>query len=155
MSAMNTALRDRFQSLGIDPTPKDGSDEAARVGAIKKFVTDSMLAQQKVTGKQMTDAEVEKHIDGLFAKSVSFRTSFLGFETGNTSQRLLTMQASDIPGSTRDALVADFKSAGIDKPTDSDLLGAYFRLKQLPPQPAPFRQTAQAKAGKITIAKGN
>ncbi|SDC68867.1 soluble lytic murein transglycosylase [Massilia sp. PDC64] len=154
MSAMNTALRDRFQSLGIDPTPKDGSDEAARVGAIKKFVTDSMLAQQKVTGKQMTDAEVEKHIDGLFAKSVSFRTSFLGFETGNSSQRLLTMQASDIPGGTRDALVADFKRAGIDKPTDADLLGAYFRLKQLPPQPAPFRQSSQAKAGKITIAKG-
>lgn len=155
MSAMNTALRDRFQSLGIDPTPKDGSDEAARVGAIKKFVTDSMLAQQKITGKQMTDAEVEKHIDGLFAKSVSFRNSFMGFETGGkTSKRLLTMQAGDIPDETREALKADFQRAGIDKPTDGDLLGAYFRLKQLSPQPAPFRQTAQAKAGKITIAKG-
>ena len=155
MSAMNTALRDRFQSLGIDPTPKDGSDEAGRVGAIKKFITDSMLAQQKVTGKQMTDAEVEKHIDGLFAKSVSFRTSFLGVETGNTSQRLLTMQASDIPGSTRDALVADFKRAGIDKPTDADLLGAYFRLKQLPLASPRQPDTSRAKSGKITIAKGN
>lgn len=155
MSAMNAALRDRFQSLGIDPTPKDGSDEAARVGAIKKFVTDTMLSQQKITGKQMTDAEVEKHIDGLFAKSVGFRTQLLGVDTGRTSQRLLTVQASDIPGETRDALVKDFKAAGIDKPTDADLLGAYFRLKQLPAQPAPFRQTAQAKAGKITIAKGN
>ena len=154
MSAMNAALRDRFQSLGIDPTPKDGSDEAARVGAIKKFVTDSMLAQQKITGKQMTDADVEKHIDGLFAKSVGFRTQFLGVDTGRTSQRLLTVQASDIPGETRDALIKDFKAHGIDKPTDADLLGAYFRLKQLPPQPAPFRQTAQAKAGKITLAKG-
>jgi soluble lytic murein transglycosylase len=154
MSAMNSALRDRFQSLGMDPTPKDGSDEAARVGAIKKFVTDSMLSQQKITGKQMTDAEVEKHIDGLFAKSVSFRTSFLGFDSGKTSQRLLTVQASDIPGETRDALIKDFKAHGIDKPTDADLLGAYFRLKQLPGQPAPFRQSAQAKAGKITLAKG-
>ena len=151
---MNAALRDRFQSQGIDPTPKDGSDEAARVGAIKKFVTDSMLAQQKITGKQMTDADVEKHIDGLFAKSVGFRTQFLGVDTGRTSQRLLTVQASDIPGETRDALIKDFKAHGIDKPTDADLLGAYFRLKQLPPQPAPVRQTAQAKAGKITLAKG-
>lgn len=155
LSAMNSTLRDRFQSLGIDPTPKDGTDEAARVGAIKKFVTDTMLAQQKITGKQMTDAEVEKHIDGLFAKSVGFRTQFLGVDTGRTSQRLLTVQASDIPDDTRDALIKDFKAAGVDKPTNGDLLGAYFRLKQLPPQPAPFRQTAQAKAGKITVAKGN
>jgi soluble lytic murein transglycosylase len=154
MSAMNATLRDRFQTLGIDPTPKDGSDEASRVGAIKKFVTDSMLAQQKISGKQMSDADVEKHIDSLFAKSVSFRTSFLGFDSGKSSQRLLTLQTSDIPGETRDALVKDFQRAGIDKPTDADLLGAYFRLKQLPPQPAPFRQTAQAKAGKIIIAKG-
>jgi soluble lytic murein transglycosylase len=149
MSAMNTALRDRFQSLGMDPTPKDGSDEAVRVGAIKKFVTDSMLAQQKTTGKQMTDAEVEKHIDGLFAKSVSFRSSFLGVDTGKTSQRLLSMKASDIPGETRDALIKDFQRAGISSPAEGDLLGAYFRLKSLAPRPAPFRQTAQAKAGKI------
>jgi hypothetical protein len=118
MSAMNAALRDRFQSLGMDPTPKDGSDEAARVGAIKKFVTDSMLGQQKITGKQMTDAEVEKHIDGLFAKSVSFRTSFLGFDSGKTSQRLLTVQPSDIPGDTRDALMrTSRRMASTSRPT--------------------------------------
>ncbi len=78
MGAMNVALRDRFQSLGIDPTPKDGSEEASRVGAIKKFVVDQMLAQQKTSGKQMTDAEVEKTVDTLFAKSVTFRNSFMG-----------------------------------------------------------------------------
>jgi soluble lytic murein transglycosylase len=152
MSALNATLRDRFQTLGIDPTPKDGSDEAGRVGAIKKFVTDTMLAQQKITGKQMTDAEVEKHIDGLFAKSVSFRTQFLGMNTGSTSQRLLTMKADDIPGETRDALLRDFKTAGIPAPTDADLLGAYWRLKQMPPKPLPQRDTPQSKHGKIKPA---
>jgi soluble lytic murein transglycosylase len=155
MSAMNNALRDRFQSLGIDPTPKDGTDEAARVGTIKKFVTDTMLQHQKTTGKQMTDAEVEKHIDSLFAKSVTFRTSVLGIDTGTTSQRLLSMQAGDIPGATRDALVADFKAAGIDKPTESDLLGAYLRLKQIPQVTPRQQDSARRKTGNITIAKGN
>lgn len=130
MPALNSLLRDRFDTLGIDATPKAGSEEAARVGTIKKFVTDSMLAQQRVTGKMMTDAEVAAHIDGLFAKSVSFRSTFLGMETGKGSQRLLTMNAADIPNDTRDALLRDFKAAGVAAPTDADLLGAYFRLQQ-------------------------
>jgi soluble lytic murein transglycosylase len=146
MSAMNATLRDRFQTLGIDPTPKDGSDEAGRVGAIKKFVTDSMLAQQKISGKQMSDADVEKHIDGLFAKSVSFRSSFLGMDTGKTSQRMLTMKASDIPDDTRNALLRDFTAAGISAPKDADLLGAYFRLKQIPQKP----RLGQIASGKVT-----
>lgn len=131
MAAMNAILRDRFDSLGIDPSPKAGSDDAARVGTIKKFVTDTMLAQQRITGKPMSDADVAAHIDGLFAKSVSFRSTFMGMETGKGSQRLLTMKASDIPGDTRDALLRDFKAAGIAAPSDADLLGAYFRLRTM------------------------
>lgn len=132
MPAMNQILRDRFDTLGIDPTPKGGSEEAGRVGAIKKFVTDSMLEQQKISGKQMSDADVAAHIDGLFAKSVTFRNSWMGIETGKSSERLLTMKAKDIPAGTREALQRDFAANGIPAPTDADLLGAYFRLKQRP-----------------------
>jgi soluble lytic murein transglycosylase len=153
MGAMNSLLRDRFQTLGIDPTPKDGSDEAARVGTIKKFITDSMLAQQRTTGKMMTDGEVAAHIDGLFAKSVSFRNTFLGMETSKGSQRLLTMKAGDIPDDTREALLRDFKAAGVPAPTDADLLGAYFRVEQMPRKPAARRDTPQSKSGKITPPK--
>lgn len=154
--AVKDALENRFLSLNINAKAKEGTDDAARIGAITKFVTDSILTQQKTIGKKMTDAEVEKHIDGLFAKSVSFRNSFMGFDTdGKTSQRLLTMQADDIPRDTREALKADFKRAGIDKPTDADLLGAYFRLKQLPLAAPRQPDTTRAKSGKITVAKGN
>jgi soluble lytic murein transglycosylase len=149
MPALNAILRDRFDTLGIDPSPKAGSDEAARVGTIKKFVTDSMLAQQRITGKPMSDADVAAHIDGLFAKSVSFRSTFMGMETGRGSQRLLTMTADQIPGDTRDALLRDFQAAGVAAPTDADLLGAYFRVQQMP-RKAPRRQdTPQSKTGKI------
>ena len=149
MSAMNATLHDRFNTLGIDPTPKAGSEEAARVGTIKKFVVDTMLQQQKITGKPMTDADVAAHIDGLFAKSVSFRNTFLGMETGKGSQRLLTMKAGDIPDDTRAALVRDFQAAGVAAPTDADLLGAYFRVQQMPRKPAPSKDTPQSKTGKI------
>lgn len=146
MSAMNVALKDRFMSLGIDPTPKDGSDEAGRVGAIKKFVVDTMLAQQKTSGKQMSDAEVEKTIDGLFSKSVTFRNSWFSIKLADSAERLMTMKVGDIPEETKTALFNDFMARGI-RPSDGDLLGAYFKLKQLPPRAS--GDTRQQKQGKI------
>lgn len=122
-SAINSTLNNRLATLKIDPTPKDGSADAARVGAIRKFVNDAVLSQQKVSGKQMTDRETEEFVDGLFAKSVQFRGLF-----GTTNERMLTVKAGDIPSDVKKALKADFKKNGIDDPTDSDLLGAYWKL---------------------------
>lgn len=122
-SAINSTLNNRLATLKIDPTPKDGSADAARVGAIRKFVNDAVLSQQKVSGKQMTDRETEEFVDGLFAKSVQFRGLF-----GTSNERMLTVKAGDIPSDVKKALKADFKKNGIDDPTDSDLLGAYWKL---------------------------
>lgn len=127
--AINQVLADRLRTLDMNPTPKDGSDAAMQVGAIRKFVRNSILSAQTATGKKMTDADVEKHIDGLFAKSQEFRTTFLGFGTGTTSQRLLSMKVGDIPNDIKDKLRGDFKAAGVPNPTDGDLLGAYWQLK--------------------------
>ncbi|OAE72608.1 hypothetical protein A7J71_11350 [Achromobacter insolitus] len=124
-SAINSTLNNRLATLKIDPTPKDGTSDAARVGAIRKFVNDAVLDQQKVTGKQMTDRETEDFIDGLFAKSVQFRS----FWFGNSSGRMLTVKAGDIPSEVKTALKADFKKNGIDDPTEADMLGAYWRMQ--------------------------
>lgn len=149
-SALNTALADRMRSLGMDPTPKDGSDEAINLGVVKKLLIDTALTQQKTVGKQMTDAEMEKHVDGMFAKSATFRSSFLGISGGVTSQRLLTMKPSDIPDDTRNKLKTDFKAAGVTNPTEGDLLGAYLKLKMLPQRSSPTAgNTRQSKSGTI------
>ncbi len=124
-SAINSTLNNRMVTLKIDPTPKDGSSDAMRVGAIRKFVNDAVLSQQKVTGKQMNDRETEEFIDGLFAKSVQFRS----FWFGTTNERLLTLKVGDIPSEVKKSLKADFKKNGIDDPTEADLLGAYWRMQ--------------------------
>ena len=116
--------------LGRDPTPKDGSQEAQLVGAMHKAVRDSILSAQAASGKKMTDAEVEKHIDGLFARSVTFRNTFLGMDIGGLKQMgLMTMAPKDIPGNVRDRLLQDFAARGIENPSETDLLGAYWKLK--------------------------
>jgi soluble lytic murein transglycosylase len=150
MDAMNSAMKDTLASLQIDPSPKDGTAEAAQLGTVKLFVKDSILKRQQATGKVMTDAEVESHIRSLYAKSTTFRTSVMGIGTGTSPERLLTMKAGDIPDATREALTKDFAAAGVAAPSDADLLGAYLRLKQRPQKPRP----SQTFSGKITPMKG-
>lgn len=125
-AGINSVLNDRLRTLEMDPTPKDGSADAARLGVMRKFVRESVLNAQQSLGRKMNDAEIERHIDGLFAKSVSVKGWF-----NSSNVRMLGMSASDIPGDLKDKLRADFKSMGIDNPTDADLLGAYWQVSAL------------------------
>lgn len=125
-AGINSVLNDRLRTLEMDPTPKDGSADAARLGVMRKFVRESVLNAQQSLGRKMNDAEIERHIDGLFAKSVSVKGWF-----NSSNIRMLGMSASDIPGDLKDKLRADFKSMGIDNPTDADLLGAYWQVSAL------------------------
>lgn len=128
-SAINRVANQRLASLGIDPTPKDGSADAQRVGAIRRFIDSSLIDAQRQLGKKFNDAETQAHIDGLFAKNVTFRKTFLGFDTGPTGQSLLSMKVGDIPSAQADAIKKAFKAQGNANPTDADVLGAYFASK--------------------------
>jgi len=120
--ALNRTLNDRLNSMGIDPTPEDASSEAERVGAIRRFVTQSVATEQLNRGKKMNDVEVSSFIDTLFAQQ--------GVHSGmlwDSKGPLLTTTIGQIPGSTKDALKAAFKRNGVDDPSDADLLNAYWR----------------------------
>lgn len=119
--AINTAVNEQLRALKIDPTPKDASDEAARVGAVRKFVTDEVLRAQALTGKKMTDAEVRQAVGMLFAQQGTLKGWF-----GNSTQPVLAMRSGDIPSNVRDALRADFARAGVTDPTDTQVLSAYW-----------------------------
>lgn len=134
-AGVNAVLNNRLQQIGTDPTPKDGTTEAQRVGAIRQHVWDQVLKAQVASGKKFNDQDITRVVDGLFAKSVSFQSTFLGMNTGSKSRRLMTMKAGDIPSDVRSRLEKDFKAAGIE-PSDGDLLGAYLQLKSQPSRQA-------------------
>lgn len=127
---INRVLNDRLAQLQIDPTPPDkDKTEQARVGTIRKWVREDILAAQMRMGRPMTDAEVEVHIDGLFAKSVEFRTSRLGITTGTTRIPVAALKYADIPKDRREAIRQAFKANGYPEPSDAQVLGAYMRSK--------------------------
>lgn len=130
--AINDTMRDRLRALKMDPTPKDGTSEAEQLGTIHRFVRNELSEAQRQAGKKFNDVETAKFIDGLFAKNVTFKATFMGFPAGSESKTLLSMKANDVPSDVKNALKADFATAGVSDPTDADILGAYLRLKSRP-----------------------
>lgn len=121
--AINRTLNMRLQTMGIDPTPKqDDMAGAARVGAIRQFVTRAIVDAQRAAGKKFTDAEVIQEIDRLFAQSTQLR----GFFGGRYNVALLAMKPSDVPSDARDQIKAAFKAAGAPDPSDYDILQVYW-----------------------------
>lgn len=123
-AAINAGLSDRLRQLKQDPTPKDGSDDAARLGTLRKVVNDYFARQQQEAGKKFSDAEVSQHLDALFAKNTEVRGWF-----SNSSVPVLGMKPGDIPSAERDQVKAALKRQGIESPSDQQVLETYMRGK--------------------------
>lgn len=126
---INDVLANRFRQIGIDPTPAD-SDKPGhmRLGAIKKFVYDSVLEAQMRSGKRLDDMELQAHIDKLFMRDYKFKNTVMGVEFGGTQkQTLLTMRYGDIPSGERAEIVKALKARGVENPTAADVFGVFLR----------------------------
>jgi len=128
---LNTLLQERLPGLDIDPKPKKGDTTAmARIGGIQKFLRDDIFAQQQQLGRRMTPKEITDRVDALFTKSIPFRDTLFGVETGTTSERrMLSLTPSDLPGKTLDTIKKSFADRGIQKPTDDDIMQSYWKWK--------------------------
>jgi soluble lytic murein transglycosylase len=125
-AAFRASLNPRLEALGINvaPSPKDTA-AMERVGGIRQFVRNSLFDAQQQAGKKFTPQEVEEHIDRLFAQSVEFRKTFLGFDRGTDSQNLMSMQIGDLPSGAAEGLRTALISHGNKNPTDNDVLNLY------------------------------
>jgi soluble lytic murein transglycosylase len=126
--ALNAALESRLEAVGINPKPKT-LEEKARMGAIQKFVTDGIFAQQKELGRKMTAQEVSEYVDQTMARNVTFRNTFLGMTTGASQQNLIAMRVSDIPSESLSGVRAALARAGNTRPTDDQILRTYWTSK--------------------------
>lgn len=131
--AVTRSLNQALENLGIPNSASKGQPwgdaEKQRVGAIQKFVDDSLYAAQKESGKKMTPVEIQQHIGNLFAKDATFRNTTLFGAPTESSEKLMKMQLKDMPVDSVDAMRKVLIRNGNKNPTDGDILNLYRRAK--------------------------
>ncbi|SEB24804.1 transglycosylase SLT domain-containing protein [Paraburkholderia sartisoli] len=138
LRAVNETLSQRLQSMGVNPYPKmtgfnSDPEAVSQVGSIRQFVNESILEAQQQAGKKFTEADIEKHIDTLFTKSVTFQNrldlGFTSIQRAPTTVNLMAITPDQIPDDVLPKLKADFKANGVPSPSPGQLLGAYWHFK--------------------------
>lgn len=129
-AALKSALDDRLRMLAMDPSPKDTTPEAQRVGAIRHEVDRLALLKQRESGKKMTDAEAKAHVDEFFASTatgVTGRSGFLWLTQDSGPVPKATMTADQIPADHAQAIRAAYAKRGVTEPTEGQMLEWYFK----------------------------
>jgi soluble lytic murein transglycosylase len=131
-AALKVVLDDRLQAMGINPNPGAKASEAdrSRTAAINSFVRNDILRAQLKAGHKFSDAEIEKHVDGLFAKSVNMTTwGMFGLGEKTAPRQMITMRERDIPDDIRTKIKTGLKQRGVE-PTEGAVLGVYWDWKR-------------------------
>lgn len=130
--ALNTTMNGRLESVGIDSKPTKQEDKA-RIGAIQKFVRDTVYDQQQQVGRKLLPEELEGVVDNVFSKSTQINGMLAnatgGVVGGTNDTNLISMKPKDIPDGERKTIVDALAKRGISKPTDYDILRGYWKNK--------------------------
>lgn len=125
--AINQALKERMEALQLPVTvPATDMAGRAQLGGTQQFVRNTLLQQQQAEGKKFTPAEINDHLDKLFATDVTFKNTFLGFPTGSTVTPLMSInKVGDLPDGAADQIRARLAKEGNKAPTDMDVVNRY------------------------------
>jgi hypothetical protein len=110
--------------LGLPTRPKQGSEQAGQVGAIRQAINAELLYEQKTNAKQFNDDELQGRIASMFQLQGTVHNMIFP----NTQGSLMNVRKRDIPDADLAALQSDFKGRGI-VPSDRDLVESYLELK--------------------------
>lgn len=134
--SVHRVLSSRLRMLDIDPTPKESDTTGMGiVNSARAIVDQSILDRQRQTNKKLTDTEIIKHVDELFRNDIRLRSTFMGFGIGGADTlKVIAMKYADIPSDQLDAAKKQLTAAGIEKPTEVQLLTYYkqARMGMLP-----------------------
>jgi soluble lytic murein transglycosylase len=124
-------LSNRLTSLGIEAKPTASDTKGReRVGAIQKYLTDSIFAQQQQLGRKMTAQEITQHVDQKFLKDFTFRNTVLGVTLpGTYTIPYLKMQQGDIPSDQVDQIKQALAKQGNASPTPDQIMRTYWARK--------------------------
>lgn len=125
ITGFKDALAARLHGLNVD-LAKDADKEYT--GALQQYAAEWVRNDQMSTGHRFNQAETAQSLDRLFATQVQFRNTFLGFDRGAGSARMLGMRIGDLPGDAADGIKKALQANGNPNPSDQDILLTYWRL---------------------------
>lgn len=134
--ALKPILENRLTSImpkWEEETKGKGKDPkvVGRVGAIQQYINNSIIREQAQIGRQLTPDELRKVVDNTFAKDATFQKTFMGFNISTIKEKVMEMSSSDIPDSQLKAIRDAYKQRGIDNPTEQDILGVYWTMRDV------------------------
>lgn len=138
----NTETLDGFQTdqqivngalaeAGIDPTPKHGSEDAKKVNMFRRRVDEEMRKQQQITGKKLSNQEIQSVADGLMVQGITEKGFFWDtkkrvFEIDPTTDKDFEFEAKSIPPVERQKIESALRSKGI-KVNEDNVMKLYAR----------------------------
>lgn len=87
-----------LSEIGIDPTPKQGSDDAKQVNLFRQRVDEKIVQHQQVTGKKATTQEIQEIVDNMASQVIKKKGFFW-----DTKQRAFELNSGE-----------DFEDVAID-----------------------------------------
>ena len=101
----DSIVNDALRGIGVDPSPKEGSDDAGKVAMFRKAVDDSVMAFQERTKRKADNKEVQEIVDTLAIKGI-IEDKFLWFDKSKRFYELedgdsFKIKVDDIPSDQR------------------------------------------------------
>lgn len=120
---------------GINTSPKKGSDDEKVLGELKYRAETLIDSQQRALGRELRREEKDDIMKRLLVEvPVNYRTTFLGFDTGTTTERKRLFEVKDpraiiVPKGDRQTVINALQAAGISQPTEEQIRNGYIRLQ--------------------------
>jgi hypothetical protein len=108
-------VNDALKEIGVNPSPKPGSDDAMKVSLFRRKVDEQVQLLQQRTGKKITNDEMQNIVDNLTIKGVTEKgwiwdTKKRAFELERGEE--FEVDPRTIPGAERKKIEAAIRSLG-------------------------------------------
>jgi hypothetical protein len=129
-------VNDALESVGINPNPKPGQEDAKKVAQFRRTVDEQVILMERNNRRKPTSAEVQEIVDGLLVPGKMTGAGWFGFDVSKRMYEVpdgqdFVVKVDDIPMAYRAAIERQLKAKGmpITPDTMSRTFNAMMRSK--------------------------
>jgi hypothetical protein len=125
-------INSTLAQYGIDPTPKDGTPEAAKIGELYSLVGAQVDQLEALTGKKPTNKDVQQVLNGILSSTTAVPGPGtwwkLWLDSPTVPKRLIDFTYQDIPAGDQQKIIDKLHQAGLPV-SEQTVLDVYLQTK--------------------------